>query len=326
MATVGTPRLLIVRLSHIGDAALTVPLAYAIRDHWKEAYVAWAAEPAVTRLLRGHPAVDHIIEVPTRWLKRVRAWSSLRRELRSHRFDIALDPQSLLKSSALAWLSGARMRIGFDGAHGREGSRWLNNTLVKPQRPHLVDRSLELLEPLGVHTHAKPRFEIPIREDAIQSMNPFLARLRGEPFVAINPGAGWDSRRWPIERFAQVARWLKSHCGWRSVITWGGESEQAMAHELQSLSCGAAVMAPPTTLNELMALLSNAQLYFGGDTGPMHLANAVGTRCVGLYGPTRPEHSGAYGAQHLAIVAPSDAPHGGTPSKHSRDSIDSIQV
>lgn len=326
MAKDGTPRVLIVRLSHIGDAVLTVPLAYHLRACWPQAYIAWAAERAAAGVLKQHPAVDEVIEVPRQWMRRMGQWIAWRRLLRARTFDIALDPQSLLKSAALAWLSGAPIRVGFSGKHGREGSPWLNNRHVKPQTSHLVDRTLELLLPLGLTPPTSPRLDLPVSDAARRVIAPFLQSLGGNPYVVINPGAGWASRRWPTDRFRLVSQWFQREMSWRSVVVWAGEAERALAETIVAASDGTACLAPATGLEELMALLASSVLYFGDDTGPMHLANAVGVRCVGLYGPTRPEDSGAYGPQHLAITSPMVDESNRKNRRNSMAAIESIHV
>ncbi|MFO0455195.1 MAG: glycosyltransferase family 9 protein, partial [Planctomycetota bacterium] len=139
------PRFLISRLSHIGDAILTMPLACQLKRTFPNCEIAWAAEGAASKLLRLHPLIDRLIAVPKGWLKKPSAWRKLRGELREFAPEVAFDPQGLLKSAALARLSSASVRIGFSGRFGREGSTWLNNRLVEPRTTHLVDRTLELL-------------------------------------------------------------------------------------------------------------------------------------------------------------------------------------
>jgi heptosyltransferase-1 len=223
--------------------------------------------------------------------------------LRSLSFDIAIDPQSLAKSSLVAWLSGARQRIGFSRPVGRELAPWLNTQNVDSGARHVVDRYLELLAPLE-KSAGRVRFEFPRDESgeaktrfAIQSLE--LHR----PFAVLNPGAGWESKRWPAERFAEVAGQLDSRWGLASLVVWAGQQEQALAERIAVLAGGAAVIAPATTLLELSEFLRQAALFIGSDTGPLHMAAAVGTPCVGIYGPTRPEDCGPYGAGHETVQA-----------------------
>jgi ADP-heptose:LPS heptosyltransferase len=129
----------------------------------------------------------------------------------------------------------------------------------------------------------------------------FLCSSRLDSFAVLNPGAGWDSRLWPADRYGEVAKHLAQRHGLRSVVTWAGPRELAWARAIVAAAAGHALLAPPASLPELAALLREAVLFVGSDTGPLHLAAALGTRCVALHGPTRPENSGAYGEGHAAV-------------------------
>lgn len=295
------PRFLIVRLSHIGDAVLTMPLVCQLREHFPQAYIAWAAEPAAAKVLAGHPAIDRLLVVERNWSKSPAGWWRMRRTLRREQFDIAIDPQSLLKSSLLAALSGAPIRIGMGGQHGREGSRWLNNRLILPKSSHLLDRTLELLHALGLDIPAEKKFRYPLDEAARNKIDQLCSVNGWNPLVVINPGASWPSKQWIPERFGSVAEHLHQRYGRKVLVTWAGEAERALAERVVYASRRLAQAAPATTLPELAALCARAELFIGCDTGPLHIAAAVGTPCLGLYGPTRPEDSGAYGTQHLAL-------------------------
>ena len=294
------PRFLISRLSHIGDAILTLPLACQLKRTFPNCQIAWAAEGAASKLLRLHPFIDRLIAVPKGWLKQPSAWRKLRGELRDFKPDVSFDPQGLLKSAALARLSSAPIRIGFSGRFGREGSTWLNNRLVEPRTTHLVDRTLELLRGIDL-TPGEVEFRLPACRESNVRIQQWLHEQKLGRFLLLNPGAGWPSKQWPAQRFGLVARDVLAAHGLPSVVVWAGEAERLMAEEAVAASGNAARMAPATSLPELAALASLSTLFVGGDTGPMHIAAAMGCRCVGLYGPTRPEDSGAYGPQHVAI-------------------------
>lgn len=293
-------RILITRLSHIGDAILTMPLAVQLKRAWPDCHLTWAAEAPTVQLLRLHPAIDRVVEVPKGWAQRPSCWWQLRAELRAVPADISFDPQSLLKSALLARLSGARQRIGFAGKHGREGSPWINNCLCLPARSHLVDRTLELLRVVGLQP-SPAEFGLPVCPLARDSVQRWLSTWGLARFVLLNPGAGWRSKQWPSERFAVFARRLLEDYGVPSLVVWAGATEQVLAREVVAASEGSAQLAPPTSLAELAALAAQATLFVGGDTGPIHLAAAMGCPCIGLYGPTRPAESGAYGSNHRHV-------------------------
>lgn len=296
-------RILITRLSHIGDCVLTLPLAAALRAQVPDVWIGWAIEPAGHRLLGDQPGIDHFEVVPRGWLKRPRAIWELRQRLRGLHLDATLDPQSLLKSAALGWLSGAPRRVGMGGAYGRELSPWLNTMRVVPQRRHLVDRSLELLTGLGLQP-VGPVPQLRPNPACVETMQRWLAeRADDGRFVVLNPGASWPSKRWVLERYAEVARYCFDAWGLPTVVTWGGREEQGWAEAIVAAGGPGCHLAPATTLPELAALLSVARLFVGSDSGPMHMAAAVGCRCVALFGPTRPEESGPYGSDHSTVQA-----------------------
>lgn len=317
------PRVLIVRLSAIGDCLLTLPLACAIKDQLPAATVTWVVERAAAPLLRGHTCIDRLIELPRGWLKSPRTVWGLRRALREQNCEVAIDAQSLTKSSAAAWLSGARKRIGFARPWGRELSLLMNNVRIEPTNEHIVDRQLELLAPLGVKW-PQVRFDVPRDAAAEQRVTAWLNDSRFENgFITVNPGAGWDSKLWPVERFAQVAAHVGRAHRLPTLVVWGGNRERAWAQEIVQAADGHAHVAPPTTLPELAAVVRRARLFVGSDTGPMHLASAVGTPCVALYGPSRPELCGPFGSQHAVLQAYYQA---GTSRQRRRASNDAMRA
>jgi lipopolysaccharide heptosyltransferase I len=304
------PRILITRLSAIGDCLQTLPVASALRAHFPRAFIAWAVEAAAAPLVASNPAVDRVIVVPKRMLASPAAAWKVRRQLLPLRLEIAIDPQGLSKSSAIAWLSGARRRVGFNTPQGREISTWLNNERIWPRATHMVDRYLELLQPLGVE-QPEVRFGLEIDAASRRAVEPFLARPElADSMAVINPGAGWDSKRWPLERFAAVARSLGERYALPTVVVWGGPKELALAKHVVERSAGHAVLAPRTTLLELVGLLARARLVIASDTGPLHLAAAVGTPCIGIFGSTRREACGPYGQGQIALQAAFDGSAG----------------
>lgn len=326
MITNDAPRILICRLSAVGDCILTTPLLCALRDNFPAAYLAWAVEPGAATLLDGHPALDQLIIVKKRWLKSWHETRTLRQQLRAMKFDVAIDPQSLSKSAILAWLSGAKQRIGFQTPRGRELSLWLNNHFIKQSSRHLVDCQLELLQALGVKP-GQPRFQLPRNAAAELMAAEFVrsAHLTGG-YLVMNAGAGWDSRLWPAERYGQVARAIGQRHQIPTLVVWAGDRERAWAEQILNHSGGHGVLAPPTSLPELAALVRPARLFLGSDTGPLHLASAVGTTCVGLHGTTHYLDSGAYGPHHISIQ---ENYQGGTTRARRRagnDAMRSIQV
>ncbi len=298
-----SPRILISRLSHIGDCIETLPVASALRAHFPRAMIAWAVEPPTDQLLRGHAAIDELLVVPRGWLKSPAKILRLRRQLRSLRIEVAIDPQSLTKSALVSWLSGAPLRIGLAPKLGREFAPILNNHRVATTKPHVVDRSLQLLGPLGIFEPAV-EFALPRCVSAKQKVANFVTHSHlGCGFAVINPGAGWKSRLWAASRFGAVAKHLAHRHRLATVVTWAGPDERRWADQITAHSGGNALVAPKTSLVELAALLEASRLFVGCDTGPMHMAVAVGTDCVVLHGTTLPEISGPYGPGHETVQA-----------------------
>jgi len=331
------PRILITRLSHIGDCVTSLPLLPAIRSAFPCAMIGWVVEKPSDQFLKNHPLLDYVLPLGRGWMKSPRRLLAIGGELRRMKFDLVLDPQGLTKSSLLGWLSGAPRRIGFASPVGREASLWLHNQRVRPRHSHVVLRTLELLRPLGIAPacidtqtteltkgkkksglvktypsqtvckslpHPEIEFQFPHDVNAVQKMNAYTQQAGlGERFAVINPGAGWDSRLWPASRYGEVAAYLAQRHAMPTVVVWAGEREHDWAEKIVAASGngGHCQIAPPTNLLELAALLHRGSFYIGSDTGPMHIAAAVGTPCITLHGTTRPEDSGAFGSHHLAL-------------------------
>jgi lipopolysaccharide heptosyltransferase I len=295
-------RITIVRLSAIGDCIHGLPVLCALRDALPHAHLSWIVEGRTAGFLCRHPALDQVIQVPRKWLKSPRAVWRLRRELRALKPDVTMDLQGLTKSAIAARISGAKTRVGFDGIDGRELSRWSNNLLVEPQSSHVIDRNLELLRALDLRPRIV-RFGLPPFDEEDATIGKFLREcgLASGQFAIINAGSGWASRRWPTERFTEVARYLGETYRMPSVIVWGGNEEQAQAAVIATTAGGHAHVAPPTTLAELAALCRRGQFFLSSDTGPLHLAVAAGTPCIGMYGPVDARRNGPYGRGHIIL-------------------------
>jgi heptosyltransferase-1 len=297
-------RILIVRLSALGDVIHGLPVACALRAALPDSVIGWVVEGRNAELLDGHGALDHVITAPRRWLKSPRAILDLRRRLRALEFDVAVDLQCLTKSAVAAWLSGAPRRIGKAGAHGRELSRWLHNELVDVAGRHVIDHYLEMLRPLGIDA-PEVNFEVPETLEDARTADEYL-RSRGllrRGFAILNPGAGWPSKIWPPERYGEVAAHLRSAHGLSCVAVWGVAAERELAQQIVAASRGAAHLGPPTSVPELAALSRRSALFIGSDTGPMHLAVAVETPTISLHGPSSADWCGAYGVRNIRLQA-----------------------
>jgi len=296
-----SPRILIARLSAIGDTILTLPVACALRSHFPHAYLAWVVEQKSSGMVLGHDCLDDVFVLPRGWFTKPKGVLAASRLLRPRQFDVTIDCQGLTKSALACRLSGARRRIGFRGKHGRELSPWLNNELVRPSQPHALACALELLAPLGIH-HPPVVWSLPVDDASRKRMRHVVAELHlGDGYAMINPGATWDSRLWVWDRFGSVAEYLGERHQLPTLVVWGSGRERQWAERIVAASAGHAILAPRTTLFELAALIDGARQFLTSDTGPMHMAVALGTPCISLHGTTRAEVSGVYGPPHAAI-------------------------
>ncbi len=294
-------RICIVKLSAIGDVVHALPTAAAIKRTWPHIDIWWLVEDRCAGILEDNPTLTGVITVPLkRWRKdpwSARTWRELaafRRTLRAHRFDLVIDIQGLLKSAILAMMTGCRMRISH--ADQREGSRFLNKAVPAYSKgTHVVDEYLDVARFLGAEPFP---VEFPLhvpdkaRDRIHQLMNEY-GLADGSPLAVINPSAGQPQKRWPADRFAELAHRLETERQMRVAVV-GAASDKELA---QHVCTGnhAVNLAGLTTLKELAALLERATVHICGDTGSAHIASALGTPVVGLYGPTNPRRSCPYG-------------------------------
>ncbi len=290
-------RFLAVRLSSLGDIVHTLPAVAALRESFPDARIDWVVEHKWSALLQGSPVVNEVIALDrSSW----RALGSCIGRLRAARYTCALDFQGLYKSAVLAFLSGTRRRVGLARQFAREGGAALFYTeRVSPPAGHIVEQILALAESIGARRAASP-FPLRVPAEAEADMNRRLAASGLRDFFVLSPGGGWRGKRWPAERYGALYRELARRHGWRGVVNCGpGEDELAEA------VCRAAAPEEPvrfsTDLPQLMALLRRARIVIAGDTGPLHLAVALGTPVVGLYGQTDPKRNGPYCAADIVV-------------------------
>jgi ADP-heptose:LPS heptosyltransferase len=291
-------RALVVRLSSIGDVVHTLPVLAALRRHGWEA--GWIVEPPARPLLEDNPALADVVAAPSR---RAFAWGralSTVRALRRGRYDAALDFQGLWKSAAWARLSGARRVVGWDRDWRREPSSavLLGETAARDGRGHVIDKNLELLRALGIEAVGSREFPLPFRADAVARVDRGLAGVAC-PVAILNPGGGWAGKLWPAERFGELAKGLRA-LGLEPLVTWG-PGEQGLADRVVAASGGAARRSFETTLVDYVELARRARIVVAADTGPMHLACAVGTPVVALFGPTDPRRNGPFALEDVVV-------------------------
>ena len=286
--------ILVVRLGALGDVVHAIPAVAALRHAFPAARIDWLVEARHRDIVDLVSAVDEtvVLEHPT-----VAGWLDVTRKLRRHAYDVALDLQGLLKSAVLARGSGAARVIGFSIWHLREKTaRPFYSRTVPAEGGHVVRKNLRLLSALGVD-HST--IEFPLRRVDSPALAELRARVTG-PYALINPGAAWPNKRWPPNRFGDAAAFLREECGLAPVVLWG-PGEELLAGAVVAASSGAAVLAPATRVVDLLALARGAALMISGDTGPLHIATAVGTPVVAVFGPTDPERNGPWADADVTV-------------------------
>ena len=291
---------LIVRLSAIGDVLHTLPAAAALKRRGHE--VGWIVEPRARPLVERNPVVAHAISAPPAKLAAVGGAGATARELRRARYDAALDLQGLWKSALWARAAGARRVIGFAGPWRREPlSELLIGTRVQlaSEPPHVIDKNLALLRALDIDAVGAREFPLPPTAEEARRVGEELASRGWRDLAVLNPGGGWPSKLWPPMAFGSLAQGLAAR-GLLPVVTWG-PGEERLADDVVAASAGTAQRCFPTTLLEYAELARRARLVVAADTGPLHLACAVGAPVVGVFGPTDPARNGPCGSEDMTV-------------------------
>jgi heptosyltransferase I len=292
-------KILLVRLGALGDIVHALPVAAALREHLPDVRIDWLVDVRHAAILDLVPVIDRRVAVDGR---SAAGLVGTVRQLRRDRYDVAVDLQGLVKSAALARLSGARRVVGFARDQLREKPALLFYTeqCRAPAGAHVVDKNLSVLAAFGLADRAR-RFPIAVPESATAA--PVAERvsrdgLRGH--ALLNPGAAWPNKRWPPERFGEVASALVARHGLLPVVLWG-PGEEAVAQRIVEASRGASMLAPRTGIADILALARGARLMVSGDTGPLHLAGAVGTPLVAIFGPTDPARNGPWADADISL-------------------------
>lgn len=310
-------KVLVVKVSALGDVVHALPVLSYLHSVAYDMHVDWLVEEGFASLLEGHPLIRRVHRVNTRGWRRAGVRTLLAgggetvAALRREKYDIVLDLQGNSKSGLFTRLAGAPLRFGFD----RDGVReWPNLLATNRQVPlseahHVSDRSLAIARaavpggdepasagPLTVQPSAAERVEEQVRHFG----------LTGERIVVLHYGTTWSTKLWPLENWRSLADRIVRELGIQPVLTWGSEAERTAAEAIREGCGGAAILWPRGTLPELVALLARADLAVGGDTGPIHIAAAVGTPTVSLYRVTDAERNGPRGKAHIRLQAPLD--------------------
>ncbi len=290
-------KILIVRLSSLGDIVHSIPFAAALRSRFPEAHIDWLVEAQHTAILDLAPVINRRIEID---IYNPRSIITSIKRLRSMHYDCAFDVQGLIKSAVLARASGATRVIGFSKDHlGEKAAHVFYTESIDPgEQAHVINKNLGLLRAIGVQTASlfsgvHVGLQISFKRNSMRA-------ITGSTFAVLNPGASWLHKRWPPERFGELAIRIKKECALETIVT-RGERDTGIAQAVVAASHGTATLAPPTTLNDLAAIIGQAALVVSGDTGPLHIAAAMGTPVVGLYGPTNPTRNGPWSPLDVCV-------------------------
>jgi lipopolysaccharide heptosyltransferase II len=293
--------ILLIKPSSLGDIVHAMPTCAAIRRTYPKARLTWLVKRQWASLVERIDGVDRVWPVKST----LKGWLSQVPALRTEGFDLVVDLQGLFRSAAIGWLGGSPLLVGFE--NGREGSPWFYSRRVPvPQSEmHAVDRYLLAAMAVGAAESDTPEFRFRIPPTDYDEVDRLLIRsgvTPGTSWVAMNVSARWPTKRWPAASFAEVGDRLRQE-GYGAVVMIGGPNERVEVAAVSGMMKTPAIdLAGATTVGLLPALLSKASLLITNDSGPMHVAAAVGTPVVALFGPTSAVRTGPYGVGHGVLT------------------------
>lgn len=308
--------ILIIKLSAIGDVVHSLPFLEVLRENFPVSRIDWLVEEEASEVLNGHPAIDRIIVSQRKsWHKRLKKrkqWASVTQEIvrflrdvRGMEYDLAIDLQGLLKSGLLTGLCKGKRKVGASGAR-EVGHFFLSEKPVPVDyEAHAIERYLKIAAYLGCD-HTAWKGTIPVSKSDERNVKEMLLAngIRKKAVVAINPMARWESKLWEPRRFAVLADRLQEEATCQVVFTGSERDWQTIEEITHIMKTNPVNLAGRTTLKELACLYADCQGLVTTDTGPMHIAAAMGCRVVALFGPTAPWRTGPYGDGHRVIRIP----------------------
>jgi ADP-heptose:LPS heptosyltransferase len=310
--------ILVIRLGALGDVLRTLLPVRLLRRALPRARIHWVVDARWRSVLEGHPDLDGVVAMPraewralarqvTGWPGLLRAVGTWRRRLVALAPGLALDFHGNLRSGLASFLSSAPVRLGYSGHQQKEGNRWFNTHHCPSgdRRTPRLERNLDLLRALGLATAPLPDSGLRLVAQGEAAALEVLDRIGSGPrFAVLSPGVSpRQAYKKPPPALLAAAASRLARNDVHSIVVWG-PGEEADAERVVALARGDAVLAPPTDLAALAALLARARLFVGGDSGPLHLACAVGCPVLGLYGPTDPEVNRPWGVPHRALSPP----------------------
>jgi lipopolysaccharide heptosyltransferase I len=293
-------RILIIKPSALGDVVHALPVLNLLRRRWADAHVAWVVGGPFAALLEGHPQLDEVIRFERRrfargWRDPIAAAGLFRfgQRLRQGAFDLVIDLQGLLRSGWMTMRTRAPVRVGFSRARELAHLFYTHRVPVDSPDQHAVDRYLTVCDAIGCG-RGPVEFNFHVADEDRRSVEQMLGSDR--PFAVLLPGTNWPTKRWPVEYFAGLVRPLRERFDLDCVVA-GGPDVAEIAKQID----GATNVVGRTNLRELVALLERADLVVANDSGPMHIAAALGRPLVTMFGPTNPLRTGPYGRMDSVV-------------------------
>ena len=304
-------KFLIIKLSSIGDIVHALPFLRTLRANYPHAHIAWVIEESFQDLIKCNPDLNEVIPVRTKYWRKnlnIKSWNEIyqtKKLLKGRYFDWTFDLQGLIKTGFIARMTGAPNRAGFHRGNCREKiNTWFNNHHSKylSADSHIVDRCLSQLSVLG-EFQPQAEFSLPIRAEDERISEVFMtknSKLTEKPIAGINPGAGFPTKLWSVERYAQLGDKLTEELGFSILLTWG-PGEEELVRNIASSMKQKSWTAPATTIAESIGLYKKLALFVGSDSGPFHICWALGIPTVSVWGPTDPNRNGAYSKKHKSV-------------------------
>ena len=301
-------KILVIRLSSIGDIVHALPAVAALGTTFPDAEISWLVEVRYASLLEGNPFLKRVLTLDTLgWRNHLFSARTAReaaqtvRALRSETFDAAIDFQGLIKTGVVGRLARARRRVGLASNRLREPAAafFYTEQAPAPEAEHVVEENLALAEWMGAQVHTW-QFPLPRAEADERWAAEILARMSIREFILISPGAGWTAKRWPPSNYARLIARLEEEGPW-SIVLSGSTAEEEEIQMIVAESGARRAHYVPASIRQFIALARLARLFIGGDTGPLHLAAALGVPVVAIYGPTGPARNGPFAAADITL-------------------------
>ncbi len=327
-------KILIIKPSALGDIIQALPAACALADSFPDAQIDWFVRPEYAALIENHPCIHNLVIFDRKklgkwWCKpdAFKDFLNLIKQLRQAKYDIVFDFQGRFRSAIFAWFSGSKKRIGVSGTQELTGIFYTQKIKQTPFSVHLVDYYLDMVCTAGA-IRSKTEFGLSPDKQIVDVVKNILISNKANPdnYAVFVPAATVETKRWPVENFASLAERIqkKYQC---SIIAVGVESEKAIAEQLVAASAVPVIsLAGKTDIKTLIALLASAKVVVSNDTGPAHIASALGVPLAIIFGFTNPSRVGPYGRKESAAAVDADKRGSEVESSNTSHNIKKVTV